>query len=83
MVDFFRSAMSYLSGGEGESGGGGGNAFVGQIVDLGDGMKLKVKKVIAEGNLVYICTCHWIVTIRRVWVCLCSSGCREWSGLCS
>lgn len=51
MVDFFRSAMSYLSG-EGDAGGGsgGGNAFVGQTVDIGDGMKLKVKKVIAEGR---------------------------------
>lgn len=51
MVDFFRSAtrsaMSYLSGGEGE--GERGNPFVGQVVDLGDNMKLKVIKVIAEG----------------------------------
>ena len=52
MVEFFRSAMSYLSG-EGEGGGGGsggGSAFVGQTVDVGEGMKLKVKKVIAEGK---------------------------------
>ena len=45
--------MSYLSG-EGEGGGGGGSgggsAFVGQTVDVGEGMKLKVKKVIAEGK---------------------------------
>ena len=51
MVDFFRSAMSYLSGeGEGGGGSGGGSAFVGQTVDVGEGMKLKVKKVIAEGK---------------------------------
>ena len=51
MVEFFRSAMSYLSGeGEGGGGGGGGSAFVGQTVDVGEGMKLKVKKVIAEGK---------------------------------
>ncbi|XP_011404276.1 PREDICTED: cyclin-G-associated kinase-like [Amphimedon queenslandica] len=45
MVDFFRSAMSYLSG-EGDVGGGsgGGNAFVGQTVDIGDGMKLESQK---------------------------------------
>ena len=52
MVEFFRSAMSYLSG-EGEGGGsgsGGGSAFVGQTVDVGEGMKLKVKKVVAEGK---------------------------------
>ncbi|XP_019852858.1 PREDICTED: cyclin-G-associated kinase [Amphimedon queenslandica] len=55
MVDFFRSAMSYLSG-EGDVGGGsgGGNAFVGQTVDIGDGMKLKVKKVIAEGGYGFV-----------------------------
>ena len=49
MVEFFRSVMSYLSG-EGEGGSGGGSAFVGQTVDVGEGMKLKVKKVIAEGK---------------------------------
>lgn len=51
MVDFFRSAISYLSG-EGEAGGvtSGGSSFVGQTVDLGEGLKLKVKKVIAEGK---------------------------------
>uniref|UniRef100_A0A1X7UQX0 Protein kinase domain-containing protein n=1 Tax=Amphimedon queenslandica TaxID=400682 RepID=A0A1X7UQX0_AMPQE len=55
MVDFFRSAMSYLSG-EGDVGGGsgGGNAFVGQTVDIGDGMKLKVKKFIAEGGYGFV-----------------------------
>ena len=51
MVEFFRSAMSYLSGeGEGGGGSGGGSAFVGQTVDVGEGMKLKVKKVVAEGK---------------------------------
>ena len=43
--------MSYLSGeGEGGGGSGGGSAFVGQTVDVGEGMKLKVKKVVAEGK---------------------------------
>jgi len=48
MSDFFSSALSYFSGGGSE--GGAGNRFVGQVVDLGGGNKLKVKKVIAEGK---------------------------------
>lgn len=42
--------MSYFGGG----GGGGSEAsrFVGQLLDLGGGNKLKVKKVIAEGEAV-------------------------------
>ena len=48
MVDFLRSAVSYLSGGSG--GGERGSEFIGQVVDLGGGFKLKVRKVIAEGK---------------------------------
>lgn len=48
MVDFLRNAVSYLSGGSG--GGERGSEFIGQVVDLGGGIKLKVKKVIAEGE---------------------------------
>jgi len=52
MSDFFSSALSYFSGGGSE--GGAGNRFVGQVVDLGGGNKLKVKKVIAEGGYGYV-----------------------------
>ena len=48
MSNAFSSALNYLSGVGGESGG---NKFVGQTVDLGRGRKLRVKKVIAEGKL--------------------------------
>ena len=48
MSDFFSSALSYFSGGSDSSSGG--SRFVGQTVDLGEGNKLKVKKVIAEGE---------------------------------
>ncbi len=52
MTELFSSAWSYLSGGGGasEAGSGGGSRFVGQMVDLGGGNKLRVKKVIAEGK---------------------------------
>lgn len=38
--------MSYFGGGSGSDA----NRFVGQLLDLGEGNKLKVKKVIAEGK---------------------------------
>ena len=38
--------MSYFGGGSGSEA----NRFVGQLLDLGEGNKLKVKKVIAEGE---------------------------------
>ena len=86
MVEFFRSAMSYLSGeGEGGSGGGGsggGSAFVGQTVDVGEGMKLKVKKVIAEGkdkplpSLPLNTPPYPLLSlpVRWLWVCIYSTG---------
>ena len=82
MVDFFRSAMSYLSG-EGEAGGGsgGGNAFVGQTVDIGDGMKLKVKKVIAEGRPLPLNPSLFPLSLslsRWLWVCFCCSRYKYW-----
>lgn len=46
MTDFFKSALGIISGG---GPGGSENDFVGQIVELGN-QKLRVKKVIAEGN---------------------------------
>ncbi len=51
MSELLSSAWSYLSGGGGaaEVGSGGGSRFVGQVVDIGGGNKLRVKKVIAEG----------------------------------
>lgn len=51
MTDFFSSALNYFSGGSEESGG---NRFVGQTVEVGEGNKLRIKKVIAEGELVQL-----------------------------
>ncbi|PIK59744.1 putative cyclin-G-associated kinase [Apostichopus japonicus] len=48
MTDLFRSALGYLSGGQNERG----SEFVGQLVELGK-MKLKVKRIIAEGRSLY------------------------------
>ena len=45
MSEFIRSAFGYFSGTSGED-----NDFVGQLVDLGGGNKLKIKKVVAEGS---------------------------------
>ena len=51
MSDLFRSAFNYLSGGAGGGGGGErGSEYVGQILDLGGGSKIRVKRVIAEGE---------------------------------
>ena len=49
MTELFRSAFNYLGGG-GSGGGERGSEFVGHIVELGERMKLKIKKVIAEGK---------------------------------
>lgn len=49
MTDLFRSALGYLSGGQSDRG----NDFVGQLVELGK-MKLKVKRVIAEGGFAFV-----------------------------
>lgn len=46
MTDFIKSAFGYLGGG---SAVGQDHDFVGQTVELGD-QKLKVRRVIAEGN---------------------------------
>lgn len=48
MSNPFASAFNYLSGQGGGSDGG--NKMVGQTVDLGGTSKLKIKKVIAEGE---------------------------------
>ena len=82
MVEFFRSAMSYLSGeGEGGGGSGGGSAFVGQTVDVGEGIKLKVKNVIAEGkedplslNTLPYLLLFLSFPVRWLWVCIYSTG---------
>ena len=49
MTELFRSAFNYLGGG-GSGGGERGSEFVGHVVELGERMKLKIKKVIAEGK---------------------------------
>ncbi|XP_070563738.1 cyclin-G-associated kinase-like [Ptychodera flava] len=49
MTDLFRSALGYLSGGQGEKN----NDFVGQLVELGD-HKLRVRRVIAEGGFAFV-----------------------------
>jgi cyclin G-associated kinase len=50
-MSLFQSALDFLAG-PGSSGGAGRdqNDFVGQVVELGD-MKLRIKRVIAEGEL--------------------------------
>ena len=45
MSEFFRSALGFFGATSSED-----NDFVGQVVDLGGGNKLKIKKVIAEGT---------------------------------
>ena len=48
MADIFRSALNYIS-----QTGKSGNDFVGQYVELGP-VQLRVRRVIAEGNLVIL-----------------------------
>lgn len=50
-MSVFKSAMGYFS--SGGANGGSDNDFVGQFVEIGN-MKLRVKKVIAEGKLYQI-----------------------------
>lgn len=51
-MSVFKSAMGYFS--SGGANGGSDNDFVGQFVEIGN-MKLRVKKVIAEGKSVSNC----------------------------
>lgn len=53
MSELLSSAWNYLSGGGGEGGGGGGSRFVGLEVDMGGGKVVKIKKIIAEGQVLY------------------------------
>lgn len=50
MSDLFKSAFGYFSS---SSAGGQGNELLGQVVEIGN-VKLRVKKVIAEGKLPYL-----------------------------
>ena len=51
MSNPFSSALSYLGyGGSGKNVSEAASRFVGQVIDLGGESKLKVKKVIAEGE---------------------------------
>ena len=52
MADMFRSAFSYFSSATVTGGSTRGNDFVGQTVQLGDGLTFSVKKVLAEGMLI-------------------------------
>ena len=54
--------MSYFGGGSGSEA----NRFVGQLLDLGGGNKLKVKKVIAEGKCVHLHACTHVYRYRYV-----------------
>lgn len=63
MADIFRSAISYFSGGGGTSRG---SDFLGQTVQLGDGLTFMVKKVIAEGMLKF----YTIIPVSVLFVCL-------------
>lgn len=47
MSDLFKSAFGYFSS---SSAGGQGNELLGQVVEIGN-VKLRVKKVVAEGKL--------------------------------
>ena len=47
MTELFRSAFGYLSGGRG---GERGSEYLGQTLDLSEGSRIKVKRVIAEGE---------------------------------
>lgn len=51
-MSVFKSAMGYFS--SGGANGGSDNDFVGQFVEIGN-MKLRVKKVIAEGKSISNC----------------------------
>ena len=74
MADIFRSAFSYISSGIGGNSGENerGSELIGEIVDLGN-LKLKVKKVIAEGEpytvyiyIYYIYTCIYTAYAHTV-----------------
>lgn len=53
-MSVFKSAMGYFS--SGGANGGSDNEFVGQFVEIGN-MKLRVKKVIAEGKFIFSTAC--------------------------
>lgn len=58
-MSVFKSAMGYFS--SGGANGGSDNDFVGQFVEIGN-MKLRVKKVIAEGKI--IPNCNYFFKLR-------------------
>lgn len=53
MAEIFRSALNYIS-----QTGKSGNDFVGQYVELGP-VQLRVRRVIAEGNLLVLISVRW------------------------
>lgn len=60
MSDLFKSAFGYFSS---SSAGGQGNELLGQVVEIGN-VKLRVKKVIAEGKLPFLNS--WRCAILKV-----------------
>lgn len=60
-MSLFQSAIDFLAGpGSGGAASRDQNDFVGQIVELGD-MKLRIKRVIAEGKRVLNLACYLIM----------------------
>lgn len=63
MSELFSSAWNYLSGGGGGGEGTGGSRFVGLEVDMGGGKVVKIKKTIAEGQVI-LYSCMYINLTR-------------------
>lgn len=65
-MSVFKSAMGYFS--SGGANGGSDNDFVGQFVEIGN-MKLRVKKVIAEGMCNFLFLYHfWVYLGLILWL---------------
>ncbi len=66
MSNPFSSALSYLGYGGSDKGiSEAASRFVGQIVDLGGESKLKVRKVIAEGEFLFNCSLLYYINCKN------------------
>lgn len=61
MSDFFKSAFGYFSG----STGGAENDFVGQVIEIGN-QKLRVKRVIAEGKILFFVKVYFSLHLLKI-----------------
>lgn len=59
MSDLLKSAIGYFNAGASPTNGSD-NDFVGQIVEVGS-VKLRVKRVIAEGWCIFLCSCFFLL----------------------